>query len=365
MQLSDCQIHEAIRTGELAFGCPLVDYPFRPEVQVQPASVDLRLGNRVVRYPKDLTEFNVRDLKTVGDILEVQYIPAGAEIRIGPQEIVFAQVYEQIAIGDRFSGRIEGRSRMARLGLSVHCTGDYINPGFSGAMPLQLVNHNSFTVVLYPFMTVCQLIIYQLTSRPLVSYAERSVLPFNQYYGETNPSPSILHKDAEISGEDHSGSVVLARSRALIQNYLETMNLDRTRIREGDLESRAVIVNVTNNLKEYQMRDQYVANQVGIQGPDSGTHAEVKQIQLSSNSGDLEQLLKELKELRNHMKRLDADGEHDVEVGKVAEAERELAKGNQSGFLSALRSGGKWVLQKAGDAGCSLLVKYIEGQIFG
>lgn len=363
MQLSDRQIHAAIRRGELAFGCPLIEYPFQPEIQVQPASVDLRLGNRIVRYPKNIQEFNVRDLKTVGQILEVQYVEAGAEIRIGPHEIIFGQIYEQIAIGDQYSARIEGRSRMARLGVSVHCTGDYINPGFAGAMPLQLVNHNAFEVVLYPFMNICQMIVYQLTSKPLISYSERSVLPFNQYYGETNPSPSILDRDPEISPGVALNSAVLVKTRALIQNYIDTMDEDCGRIKEGDLASRSVIFNITNNIKGYKMRDQYIAKQAGIQGPGAGTDAEVNQIQICMDQDQQGLLLNELKRLRSHMKSADHDGEHDVEIGKVAEAERELAKGNEKGFLHSLSAGGKWVLEKAGEAGCSLLAKYLESQL--
>lgn len=363
MQLSDRQIHAAINTGELAFGCPLVDYPFQPEIQVQPASVDLRLGNRIVRYPKDIQEFNVRDLKTVGQKLEVQYVDVGAEIRIGPREIVFGQIYEQIAICDKYSARIEGRSRMARLGVSVHCTGDYINPGFAGAMPLQIVNHNSFTVILYPFMTICQMIIYQLTSKPLISYSERSILPFNQYYGETNPSPSILDRDPEVSPGVELNSVVLLKTRALIQNYIDTMDKDRERIKENDVTSSKVIFNITNNIKEYKMRDQYIAKQAGIQGAGAGKQAEVKQIQICVEPGQQGQLLNELKNLRSYMKDAARGGEHDVEIGKVAEAERELSKGNDEGFLHALRSGGKWVFEKATEAGCSLLAKYLESQL--
>jgi ribosomal protein S15P/S13E len=141
------------------------------------------------------------------------------------------------------------------------------------------------------------------------------------------------------------------------------MELDQARIKEGDLESKSVIINITNRIKECQMGDQYIANQVGIQGRQAGPHAKVKQSQTNISPNDIQRLLKELKDLRDHLKQSDPGEDHDIEAGKVAEAEKELSAGDKKGFLDALRLGGKWVLQKARDAGCTLLVKYLEGQI--
>jgi len=101
--------------------------------------------------------------------------------------------------------------------VSVHCSGDYINPGFRGALPLQLDNHNPFAVILYPYMSICQLALYQLSSEPLAPYGQRSD---TRYHREEEASPSVLHTDPAVTGQS---KVTLEDEahRRLIEVYLE------------------------------------------------------------------------------------------------------------------------------------------------
>ncbi len=76
------------------------------------------------------------------------------------------RVYEKLHIPERYAGKIEGRSSFARLGLSIHATGDFINPGWSGFMPLQLYNAGEYPIVITPYLPLCQLMLIPLSGLP-------------------------------------------------------------------------------------------------------------------------------------------------------------------------------------------------------
>jgi hypothetical protein len=151
-------------------------------------------------------------------------VEEGQPVVLQPQTILFGQIYEQLKIPNDISGKIVGRSRFARLGISVHATGDFINPEFEGAMPLQIFNHNLIPIVIYPYMTVCQLILVKLTSLPLVPYPLRTS---NPYHRETNASPSVLHTDPVLTGKKQEVSIHSEVEKRLVDNYLR----DRERVK--------------------------------------------------------------------------------------------------------------------------------------
>ncbi len=148
MQLCDRDIYKAIKSGEIGFVGTNEKYPFLYAEQVQPSSIDLRLGDILVRFKESVESFDIKDKILPDEHLNVERYKDGQPIIINPWEIVFGQIYEQMWIGDKYSARVEGRSRVARLGLAIHCTGSYINPGFCGAMPLQLINYNKFPITI-------------------------------------------------------------------------------------------------------------------------------------------------------------------------------------------------------------------------
>jgi dCTP deaminase len=158
MRLSDREIHTEIESGNLVVVGPRKDFPFDKYKQVQPCSIDLRLDNLFHRFKEDVRQFDIKDLDHVWDYMSTLQIGDGEPIVINPGEILFGQIYEQLKIPADTSGKIVGRSRFARLGLSIHATGDFINPEFEGAMPLQIINHNKIRIVIYPHINICQLI---------------------------------------------------------------------------------------------------------------------------------------------------------------------------------------------------------------
>lgn len=376
MQLCDKQIYEAMAKGDLLFVGANSKYPFKKDIQVQPASVDLRLGNRIMRFKDGIDSFDINNIKEIKSHLSVQYVNEGEAIQIGPNEIIFAQIYEQISIPNYLSARIEGRSRVARLGISVHCTGDYINPGFAGAMPLQLINHNSFPVILYPYIGICQMILYELSEVPLISYLERSSLPYNTYYNETNPSPSILSSNA--SDESHENSIVEMRIRQLIENYYDTLEAEvkgstNKKGKRQQREIKSVIDEATSS--NYQnlfiggqisVGEQYNAKQAGIQGPGAGSHATITQYYQEAQvlDADIPQLLLELEHIKGHLRDNYSDDDHYIIIGNVSSASKLLKEHKNDQAMEFLKKCGKVLYDIAKSIGCSVVARYL-GNVIG
>jgi deoxycytidine triphosphate deaminase len=73
-------------------------YPFDKVKQVQPCSIDLRLGTRFLKFKDEVKQFDVKDLDNVWSYLESFEIPLGGKILLQPYQIIFGQIYEQLRI---------------------------------------------------------------------------------------------------------------------------------------------------------------------------------------------------------------------------------------------------------------------------
>lgn len=372
MQLNDKDIYKAMVKGDLLFVGVNPKYPFVKEKQVQPASVDLRLGNRIIRFKENIGSFDIKNIKEIDKYLDVQYINEGEVIEVKPNEILFAQIYEQISIPDYLSARVEGRSRVARLGISVHCTGDYINPGFAGAMPLQIINHNYFPVVLYPYISICQMILYRLSGEPLISYLQRSVLPYNTYYNETNPSPSILSGNPEESMQG-SNTILEKRIGDLIENYYNTtekekdfemqQTISKRKKKDIQLNKQALIEEATIlNMGGLAMGDQYFAKMAGVQGKNAGSHATITQYYNENEwrGVDINNMLTDLEKIKQYIKSNYTDEEHDIIVGDISSASKALKLNNKEEASNILRRCGHVLYDIAKSIGCTVVARYFD-----
>lgn len=374
MQLNDKDIHRAIANGDLLFVGVNPTYPFVKDKQVQPASVDLRLGNRIIRFKENIKSFDIKNIKEINEYLSIQYIDEGEMIEAKPNEILFAQVYEQISIPDYLSARVEGRSRVARLGISVHCTGDYINPGFAGAMPLQIINNNYFPIILYPYISICQMFLYKLTDEPLVPYMQRAVLPYNTYYNETNPSASILSANLDENAPDNN-TILEEKIRKLVENYYNTIEQEkdyaiRRRLDEENEKkekekklstiTQATVINLEQIGGPY-MGDNYYAQQVGAQGKKAGSHANIHQSINGSdwNGIDTNNMLAELDAIKKYIKENFADDEHDIMVGNISSATVALKSDDKGEAGNLLKKCGHALFEIAKSIGCSVLARYL------
>jgi dCTP deaminase len=77
------------------------------------------------------------------------------------------------------AARVEGKSSFARCGLIVHFTAPTIHAGFDGRITLEMINLGEYPIMLYPGMTVCQLIVEEVKGTPLHQAS--------QFQGQTRP----------------------------------------------------------------------------------------------------------------------------------------------------------------------------------
>lgn len=190
--LSDTDIKNYLNKGKIIIH-PLED----PEIQIQPSSVDLRIGNefkgfRIVRKP-------VIDPMDKGDLesyMESFYLEEGEPFIIHPGEFALATTYETIKLPGDLVGRVEGRSSMGRLGITMHVTAGYIDPGFHGKITLEISNIGKMPVALYMGQRVCQIVFETMTSPSEKPYGHPD--RDSKYMGQERPITSKIKQDLEI-----------------------------------------------------------------------------------------------------------------------------------------------------------------------
>lgn len=126
--------------------------PWRDE-HVQPASIDLRLGDQFIIWEDDGT----------GTLHKVRVVTTDG-INLEPNQFMLATTFETVTIPVDLSGKVEGRSSWGRLGLLIHATAGFIDPGFNGTVTLELKNIGHTPLWLPVGERICQIVLTQLTS---------------------------------------------------------------------------------------------------------------------------------------------------------------------------------------------------------
>jgi dCTP deaminase len=156
--------------------------PYRPE-HLQPASIDLTLSRdfRVFKDNSSLIAIDLHDPSTYEDLTTPVHVKD--QFVIHPGEFVLGATDEVVKIPDDLVSRIEGKSSLGRLGLVVHATAGYIDPGFHGKVTLEMANWMKVPIIVYPGDPFCQLAFTEMSARPRKSYQGR-------YQGDMNAAPS-------------------------------------------------------------------------------------------------------------------------------------------------------------------------------
>lgn len=146
--------------------------PYRPE-HLQPASIDLTLSHnfRVFKDASNIKVVDLSDPETYKDLTEP--VTVEDEFVLHPGEFVLAATDEVVKIPDALVSRIEGKSSLGRLGLVVHATAGYIDPGFNGAVTLEMCNWLKVPIVMQPGRPFCQLSFMEMADKPRKSYQGR------------------------------------------------------------------------------------------------------------------------------------------------------------------------------------------------
>jgi len=180
MVLSDRTIRRELAAGNIEIE-PL------GEDAIQPASVDLRLGHqfRVFRNSR-VPYIDVK--QEYPDLTELVTATDEQPFILHPGEFALAVTLERVRLPDFIVGRLEGKSSLGRLGLLVHSTAGYVDPGWNGALTLELSNVANLPIALYPGMKVSQISFLRLTEPAEHPYGSREA--GSKYQGQEGPTPS-------------------------------------------------------------------------------------------------------------------------------------------------------------------------------
>ena len=151
--------------------------------QIQPASVDVRLGNEFLFVKTDEPLIHPRFPVEHEKILENYHFV------IKPQQFVLATTIEKLNLPDDIAAFVEGRSSWGRLGLFIHNAG-WVDPGFKGTITLELFNANSVPIVLSPEEKIAQIVFARMSSP-----AEH---PYNgKYQGQIGTTESKYYEEGK------------------------------------------------------------------------------------------------------------------------------------------------------------------------
>ncbi len=185
MILSDRDIKKAIAEGRITID------PMFPDA-IQPASVDLHLGAEFLVFTTQ--KFVCIDPKEpIDDMMEHVRIDETRQFVLHPGEFALGMMYEKTGVADDMVGRLEGKSSLGRIGLLIHATAGYLDPGNDLNMTLELHNVSPLPIKLYYKMPIAQ-----MSYMPLSSPAERAYGKAelgSKYYGATQPQASQYWKN--------------------------------------------------------------------------------------------------------------------------------------------------------------------------
>ncbi len=192
MILSDRDIKAAIASGRVKISPEQA----LEDMHIFASSMDLHLGPSFKLY--EHSKFAMLDPKKpetfVGNSRTIA-VPEGEAFIVQPGEFVLGVTVESITVPDDLVVRVEGRSSLGRLGIIVHSTAGFIDPGFSGTVTLEISNLNRMPVALYPGMRICQLAFQQMSSPADVPYHKK---PNSKYQNQVLPEESRIDSDPEF-----------------------------------------------------------------------------------------------------------------------------------------------------------------------
>ena len=214
MVLSDRDIRRDLSGGKLRID-PL------GEGAVQPASVDLRLGRELLVFQNHLMPYI--DIKQ-----PMSHLTSPVEIDeinpfvLHPGEFVLGVTLEYVVLPDDLVGRLDGKSSLGRLGLVVHSTAGFVDPGWKGNLTLELSNLANLPIYLYFGMKVSQISFMRLSSPAEHPYGS-SVLG-SKYQGQRGPTASRFFQDySQASGSPRDASPASRpNARTSLRDWLST-----------------------------------------------------------------------------------------------------------------------------------------------
>lgn len=185
MILSDRDIKKALKEGRISIE------PMFPNA-LQPASVDLHLGSEFLVF-RTTDQVCIDPKEPIDGIMERVKIDEKRQFVLHPGEFALGMMYETTGVGDDIVGRLEGKSSLGRIGLLIHATAGYLDPGNKLKMTLELHNVSPLPIKLYYKMPIAQMSYTPLTSPADHPYGKAKL--GSKYYGAMRPQASQYWKN--------------------------------------------------------------------------------------------------------------------------------------------------------------------------
>jgi dCTP deaminase len=189
--LSDSEIKRIVREKNAvkASKGPELDL----DLQVGPASMDFRLGYEFgVMNTRKLDIIDTKKMEKYEKYIEKEEHSAEEGIVIHPGEFILGSTIETMHLPDNLVARVEGRSSYGRLGVIVHATAGYVDPGFEGDITLEIQNLGNAPVKMYPEDRVCQVAFETMKGDVENPYGDKKDV---KYMGQTGATGSKLNKE--------------------------------------------------------------------------------------------------------------------------------------------------------------------------
>lgn len=185
MVLSDIDIKKQLAEGRI-----VID-PFTEDC-LQPSSVDLHLhGDFRVFHNARYPFIDVRQPQP--DLTELISVDDDRPFILHPGEFVLGSTIELVKLPDDIVARLEGKSSLGRLGLLIHSTAGYVDPGWNGQLTLELSNVANLPITLYKGMKIGQISFLKMSSPVENPYGSKEI--GSKYQGQVGPTPSSFHRD--------------------------------------------------------------------------------------------------------------------------------------------------------------------------
>lgn len=192
MILSDRTIKEEISQGRIVIEPLDMDC-------IQPASIDIHLDKKLLVFRTWRHPFYVDVKQNLEDLTEPVEIPSDRPFFLNPGEFVLGSTLECLTLPTDIVARLEGKSSLGRIGLLIHSTAGYVDPGWCGHLTLELSNVAKLPVTLYHGMRIGQISFSRLTSPVDRPYGCEGL--GSRYQGQNQPTPSRYYQEFQAEKE--------------------------------------------------------------------------------------------------------------------------------------------------------------------
>lgn len=190
--LSDKDLKKALKQGLLKIKSPT-------KLNVQPSSLDIHLASVIMIFVRRRIKDAVIDVKKpIDDYIEYEKMDKKTGTVLHPHEFILGATTEWFELSNQIMGSVEGKSSLGRLGLIIHATAGYIDPGFAGHITLEITNLTEQPMIIYPNMSIGQVRFSYLSSPSEKLYGDPSLGSKkykNPYSKNPKPKPSEYWKN--------------------------------------------------------------------------------------------------------------------------------------------------------------------------